>query len=103
MARHSKKRADEIAEILRAIAPQIPWADADPVRQAANQRNYQNFPPSIAVWLCLVAHARHQHTAYDQLMDDGLDRDAARFMVLDDLNDCLASWGVSRQVSLEDS
>ena len=32
------------------------------------------------MWLATVAHVRHQHTEYEKLLEEGYDRDAARFL-----------------------
>jgi hypothetical protein len=96
------KKAKDIEEALRRVAPLIPWADAEPIRTAAGQKRFKSFPPSISIWLSLVAHIRHQHTDYDKLLDQGTDGDTARYLVISDINDQLAEWGCSRQVTLEE-
>ncbi len=61
--------------------------------EAAAARHMKALPPSIALDLALVAHVRHVHTDYDRLLDEGLDRDAARWMVRQDIEEVLARWG----------
>jgi hypothetical protein len=74
----------------------IPFNEAEEVKQLSGQRHLRALPVSVAVWLSLVAHIRHVHTDYDQLMDEGYDRDAARHFVMDDINDVLQRWQATR-------
>jgi hypothetical protein len=90
------KRQTEITKALRRLTPMIPFNEAEDVKQLANQRHLRALPVSVAVWLSLVAHVRHVHTDYDQLMDEGYDRDAARHFVMDEINDVLQSWQATR-------
>jgi len=90
------KRQAETAKALRRLVPMIPFNEAEEVKQLAGQRHMRALPVSVAVWLALVAHIRHVHTDYDQLMDEGYDRDAARHFVMDDINDVLQRWQATR-------
>jgi len=54
--------------------------------------------PEAAVWLSLVAYARHVLTDYDDLLQQGYDQDSARFFVADDLQAVLDDWGVRRRL-----
>ncbi len=67
--------------------------------QALHSRGLKTASAETAAWLSLVAYARHTYTNYDELRDEGYERDAARFFVLDELNRILAAWGVARAVS----
>jgi hypothetical protein len=90
------KRQAEIAKVLRRLTPMIPFNEAEDVKQLAGQLHMRTLPVSVAVWLSLVAHVRHVHTSYDQLMDDGYDKDAARHFVMDDINEVLRRWQATR-------
>lgn len=92
------KRQTEIAKALRSLTPMIPFNEAAEVKQLAGQRHLRALPASVSVWLSLVAHVRHVHTDYDQLLGDGYDRDSARHFVLDDINAVLQRWQSTRLV-----
>lgn len=87
---------------MRALVPAIPLADAEAVNLAASQARFKALPPSVALWLALVAHIRHAHTDYDQLRDDGYARDEALFFIRDTIDDVLTGWGSARQISDDD-
>ena len=92
------ERQKRIARALTALIPRAPFIDAEAIREAARARHMRSLPPERAVWLAAVAHIRHAHTDYDELMDDGYDKDAARFFVLDDTNAVLDGWGATRHL-----
>ena len=56
-------------------------------RSAAAKR----FKPT-AVDLAVVAHVRHEHTSYDELLSKGYDRFEAREMVRDEIDGVLGRW-----------
>lgn len=99
----STKLQKEIARALTALAPGIPFADAEAVRNHAASRHLRSYPPGISVWLSLVAHVRHQHTDYDVLLADGYDVESARHFVVDEINAVLTNWRATRFVVDEDS
>ena len=90
------KRQTDMAKALRALTPMIPFNEAEEVKQLASQRHLRALPVSVAIWLSLVAHVRHVHTDYDQLLAEGYDRDAARHFVTDDINAVLTRWQATR-------
>ena len=45
---------------------------------------------------------RHVHTDYDALLADGYDRDAARFFVVDRINEVLTGWRATRLLDPDD-
>ncbi|MEF2554310.1 DUF2293 domain-containing protein [Aurantimonas sp. A2-1-M11] len=92
------ERQKRIARALTAIIPRVPFLDAEAIREAARSRRMRTLPPERAVWLAAVAHIRHAYTDYDDLMDDGYDKEAARFFVLDDTNAVLDDWGATRRL-----
>ena len=61
----------------------------------------KTLPPTIAVWLATVAHVRHAHTDYEQLLAEGYDRDSARFFVIERINEVLTA-GAPRGCSIPD-
>jgi hypothetical protein len=89
-------RQRAIAKALTALLPMAPYADTERIRVDAGARHMKTLPPAIAVWLATVAHVRHQHTDYERLLEEGYDRDAARFFVLDQTNAVLTSWRATR-------
>ncbi|WP_416223097.1 DUF2293 domain-containing protein [Tianweitania sp.] len=103
MVRFATGRHKAIAKALTLLLPGAPYADIEAIRFEASQRRMADLPPSIAVWLTTLAHVRHQHTEYDALMDEGYDRDAARFFVLDDVNEVLTTWRATRLLDADES
>ena len=97
----STERQKAIGRAVTALIPLAPYADAEPIRQAALARDMRQLPPSIAVWLATVAHVRHVHTEYDGLLDEGYDRDSARHFVVDQINAVLTRWRATRLVEEE--
>lgn len=89
-------RRRAIARALTALLPMAPYADMEKIRDEAGARHMKTLPPAIAVWLAAVAHIRHQHTDYESLLEEGYDRDSARFFVLDQTNAVLTSWRATR-------
>ena len=90
------KRQQAIRAALRALAPGIPLVDAQAVLALAERRSMKALPPSTALWLSLGSHVRHAHTDYDRLLEEGYERDAARFFVADETDAVLAGWGCQR-------
>lgn len=95
-------RQRAIGKALTLLLPMAPYADAEPIRNAALAAKFKALPPSIAVWLATIAHVRHQHTDYDRLLSDGYDRDAARFFVVDAINAVLTRWRATRLLDPDD-
>ena len=58
--------------------------------------------PETAAWLSLVAYVRHALTEYDELLQQGYDRESARFFVAPGMEAILTSWGVRRRLTAED-
>lgn len=91
-----------IGKALTALLPLAPYSDTEAIRAEAGARHLKTLPPAIAVWLATVAHVRHRHTDYDQLLAEGYDRDAARFFVLDAINQVLTGWRATRLLNPDD-
>lgn len=92
----STGRQRAIAKALTALLPMAPYADIERIREMARAPKMRDLPPTIAVWLATIAYVRHEHSTYDALLDDGYDRDAARFFVVDEINDVLTRWRATR-------
>lgn len=93
-AKTQRRRA--IDKALTLLLPMAPYADAEQIRGDAGAPHLKALPVSTAVWLAAVAHIRHQHTDYDRLLDEGYDREAARFFVIEATNAVLTSWRATR-------
>lgn len=100
--RSSTERRRAIDKALTLLIPMVPFSDAEQIRQEAGSRHMKTLPPSIAVWLATVAHIRHQHTDYERLLEEGYERDAARFFVLDAANAVLTGWRATRLLDPDD-
>ncbi len=96
------KRRQALAKALTLLLPAAPYADIEAIRAEAGAKHMKELPPTIAVWLATVAHVRHQHTDYDELLAEGYDRDAARFFVIDRTNDVLTTWRATRLLDPDD-
>lgn len=92
------KRQQAIRRALRALVPGIPLADAETVLALASRAQMKALPPSTALWLALGSYVRHAHTDYDRLLAEGYERDAARFFVVDAIDDVLSGWGCQRSI-----
>ncbi|KQT52811.1 MULTISPECIES: DUF2293 domain-containing protein [unclassified Aureimonas] len=95
------KRQQAIAKYLTLTIPRVPFFDAEAIREAAGARRMKDLPPATALWLATIAYIRHAHTDYDTLLDEGYGRDAARFFVVDAINETLDRWGATRRLEPE--
>ena len=95
-------RRRSIAKALTALLPLAPYADMEKIRADAGAVHMKALPPSVAVWLATVAHVRHAHTDYEKLLDEGYDRDSARFFVIDRTNEVLTRWRATRLLDADD-
>jgi hypothetical protein len=99
---HLPRRAD-IETVLRRLAPRIPAHELGAViDHALDSAGLRTSAPETAAWLSLVAYVRHALTDYDGLLDEGYDRDSARFFVADEIREILGTWGVRRPLTAED-
>ncbi|MEE7458662.1 hypothetical protein MPAR168_12370 [Methylorubrum populi] len=95
-------RRAAVADALARLAPRLPDFEAEAaLDRALRSTGLRGAAPETAAWLALTALARHAFTDYDDLLEEGYDRDSARHFVLDDMNAVLAEWGCRRQVSDE--
>ncbi len=97
------KRQQAIRKALRALVPGIPLLDAEAVLALAGRVQMKALPPSTALWLALGSHVRHAHTDYDSLLAEGYERDAARFFVVEAIDDVLSGWGCQRSILDEEA
>jgi hypothetical protein len=96
-------RRVDIEAALHALAPRIPAHEfAAVVDRARDSAGLRNASAESAAWLALVAYARHAFTDYDELLQQGYDRDSARHFVADELDAVLQSWGVRRRLAADD-
>lgn len=96
------KRQKAMADAITALAPQMPFADAEAIRPRLKRSGMRHLPASTAVWLCTIAHIRHAYTDYDELLAEGYGRDAARFFILDATNEKLQEWQSTRFLTSEE-
>lgn len=87
------KRQQGVTQALQAQIPLVPYSDALEIRRKANQPHLRKLPAHIAVFLAVTSYVRHQYTDYDELLDAGLERDAARYCVAADMEAAIADWG----------
>ena len=93
-ARTGRQKA--VAKALTALLPMAPYADMEEIREAALARHMRDLPPGIATWLATVAHVRHRYTDYDELRDQGYDKESARHFTAAAINDKLTVWRATR-------
>src|SRR3984957_6976603 len=95
-------RAD-IENALRQLAPRVPVHEFGAVvDHALDSRGLNKASPEAAAWLSLVAYVRHVCTEHDDLLQQGYDRESARFFVADEIEAILSDWGVRRRLAAED-
>jgi hypothetical protein len=96
-------RRAEIESALRKLAPHVPAHEFGAVvDHALDSPGLKSAVPERAAWLSLVAYVRHAFTDYDDLLNDGYDRDSARHFVAAEIGAILGSWGVRRALTPED-
>ena len=92
-----------IEAVLRRLAPRMPPHEFGAVTDhALDSPGLRSAPAETAAWLSLVAYARHVHTDYDSLLEQGYDRDSARYFVAADMEAILREWGVRRPLLPEE-
>jgi hypothetical protein len=96
------KRPD-IEASLRRLAPRMPEHEFGAiVDHAIDSPGLSAASAETAAWLSLIAYARHALTEYDDLLNQGYDRDSARYFVAEEIDAILAGWGVGRRLQSED-
>jgi hypothetical protein len=92
-----------IETALRRLAPRIANHEFNAVvDHAMDSPGLSTSSPETAAWLSLVAYVRHALTEYDELLQQGYDRESARFFVASEMETILASWGVRRRLTAQD-
>lgn len=96
-------RRTDIEDALRRLAPGLPAHELGVVvDRALDNAGLRAATAETAAWLALVAYVRHVLTDYDALLEEGYDRDSARFFVAAEMSAVLAEWGVRRTLAAED-
>lgn len=83
--------------------PRVSLADFQAIEDIALRGHLRHLPPTIIAWQATTTHIRHVYTEYDQLLEEGYDREAARHFVLDGINRKLAKWGSLRRLEDEEA
>ncbi|MES0807994.1 DUF2293 domain-containing protein [Roseibium sp. SCPC15] len=99
--RGGTKRQKDLRKALRALLPRVPMRDAEAILDLALAGHLRHLPPSISLWQATTSHIRHEMTEYDALLEEGYDRDAARYFVAEEMNETLRNWGCNKEVSLD--
>ncbi len=73
--------------------PFLPYLDFQRVFGKARESHLKHLPVEVAVKLAATSYVRHTYTDYDRLLNEGYDRDAARYFTLYDTAEKLAEWG----------
>jgi hypothetical protein len=95
-------RIDKLRKLLNELCPYTPYEDAQIILEAAAAKDKKALPHSISLWLALIARIRHQHTEYEKLLEEGYERDAARYFTREAINAVLQKWGCRKRISEDD-
>ena len=90
----------ELAKAILTRYPKCPAAEAHKIAEHTGRRNSGRVGRSAAgrslepaaLDLAMIAHIRHVHTNYDELLMSGTDRSDARTLVREQINAVLARW-----------
>jgi hypothetical protein len=91
---------EEFTQAIKAQFPGCPPAEAQEIAVHAAERSSGRVGRSaagraldpMAVKLAVIAHVRHEHTNYDELLMDGIERLNARALVRERIDEVLAKW-----------
>ena len=92
----------EMSKALNALVPHAPLSEVIAIKDIARKRHLRHLPANISAWLAVTTHVRHNHTDYDELLNEGYDSDSARHFVLDAMNDVLRIWGSTRLIDADE-
>ena len=95
-------RQRAIKKALRALIPLAPFADFDEIEKATRDKTKRSLAPTDNAYLTTLSYIRHVYTDYDQLRDEGYDRDSARHFVAEVIEDKLREWGSNEGVRFND-
>lgn len=90
---------DRFEEALEQVFPRMPPDDLKRVLKHALKKRSGRVGRTEAhslehkAKLAVLAHIRHRYTDYDRLLKDGEDRDEARSVVLEEVNEISTKWG----------
>lgn len=90
-----------MAQALRDLVPLVSYGDSMPILESTRRPHMRTLAPVDAVFLATVAHIRHAHTDYEDLLEQGYDKESARHFVADDIDEILRDWGASRGLGSE--
>jgi len=96
------RREKEVKQHIREMLPNVTLADFEKIVEISDRGHLRHLPPSIIAWQSITTHIRHNHTEYDDLLDDGYEPEAARHYVLDKTNEILSSWGSTKLIEETD-
>ena len=90
----------EMTQAIRQMFPACPPKEAEAIARHAGLRGSGRVGRSAAgralderaLQLAVVAHIRHSHTHYDELLMNGTDRSDARALVRETIDTVLARW-----------
>lgn len=103
--RREDANAAYVADVAAALRAEFPGCPANEAARIAGwtcekrsgrigrSAAAKEFDPQ-ALRLAVVAHIRHEHTRYDELLMRGIERDEARARVRDEMEDVLRKWEV---------
>lgn len=97
MQQRGKSKA--VKKQLRELVPNVTMEEFLAIEEIADAGHLRHLPPTIRAWQAITTRARHAHTDYDILLDEGYDQEAARHFILKDLNEKLLEWGCKKTVS----
>ncbi len=92
-------KSKEVKRQLRNLAPFLTMEEFLAIEEIADAGHLRHLPPSIRAWQALTTRARHTHTDYDNLLNEGYDQESARHFVLDDINTKLLEWGCEKTIN----
>jgi hypothetical protein len=93
-------RRPAVESALKELAPRIPGYEFGAVvDHAMGSIGLSAASPEAAAWLSMIAFVRHALTEYDSLLEEGYDRESARYFVAADIQAILSEWGVRRPFS----
>ena len=96
-------KRSEIESALRRLAPRIPEYEAGAIADhAMDSPGLSPASAETAAWLSMVAFVRHALTEYDDLLEEGYDRESARHFVAPEIQAVLTEWGVARPLTPRD-
>jgi len=95
---HKRGKSKEVKRRLRELIPAATMEDFLAIEEIADAGHLRHLPPSIRAWQAVTTHARHAYSDYDDLLDNGYDKDSARHFVVDTINEKLSEWGCTQEL-----